>query len=79
MVDVALLAEGVDRNLTKLLADKLTDVALLAEGVDRNAIDAALHTLIDGVALLAEGVDRNDKGYKVAADADRRPPRGGRG
>ena len=80
MLTVALLAEGVDRNnFWGIDRDVVARVALLAEGVDRNAIDAALHTLIDGVALLAEGVDRNDKGYKVAADADRRPPRGGRG
>ena len=33
---VALLAEGVDRNLTSPLLLGLTGVALLAEGVDRN-------------------------------------------
>ena len=57
--DVALLAEGVDRN------DQQTEnhvreanVALLAEGVDRNPHEVpqgCLHV----VALLAEGVDRN--------------------
>ena len=56
---VALLAEGVDRNLL-LLAQGLFDgsVALLAEGVDRNSITAELQT-VTPVALLAEGVDRN--------------------
>ena len=33
---VALLAEGVDRNDTNILAGTLRLVALLAEGVDRN-------------------------------------------
>ena len=33
---VALLAEGVDRNLTLPFFASLTGVALLAEGVDRN-------------------------------------------
>ena len=34
--NVALLAEGVDRNKTQALTDAMNDVALLAEGVDRN-------------------------------------------
>ena len=34
--DVALLAEGVDRNLTKVFLISAVRVALLAEGVDRN-------------------------------------------
>ena len=56
---VALLAEGVDRNIAPkdIPADEI-QVALLAEGVDRN-----LHLLhnytVRRVALLAEGVDRN--------------------
>ena len=33
---VALLAEGVDRNLVKLNLYHIAGVALLAEGVDRN-------------------------------------------
>ena len=33
---VALLAEGVDRNLIPWLKKQTTEVALLAEGVDRN-------------------------------------------
>ena len=38
---VALLAEGVDRNLRVGTFDVLQQVALLAEGVDRNNITAA--------------------------------------
>ena len=58
---VALLAEGVDRNCQAVPYDLYDDVALLAEGVDRNhppplgSADAGI------VALLAEGVDRNLK------------------
>ena len=56
---VALLAEGVDRNL--FFAQSLVKthhVALLAEGVDRNKdVFNSLNSL--NVALLAEGVDRN--------------------
>ena len=56
---VALLAEGVGRNLFApgLTALGLT-VALLAEGVGRNHVE---HDTIGsgGVALLAEGVGRN--------------------
>ena len=37
---VALLAEGVDRNVEVLVLDDLLAVALLAEGVDRNGNDA---------------------------------------
>ena len=36
MLTVALLAEGVDRNIVGALVDSLSSVALLAEGVDRN-------------------------------------------
>ena len=34
--NVALLAEGVDRNIHELAKKELERVALLAEGVDRN-------------------------------------------
>ena len=58
LVEVALLAEGVDRNRMrrKWFVDDF--VALLAEGVDRNWPTALLRSFTD-VALLAEGVDRN--------------------
>ena len=55
---VALLAEGVDRNLTLSLLLTAAGVALLAEGVDRNSeLELRMYILI--VALLAEGVDSN--------------------
>ena len=58
--EVALLAEGVDRNISacaKELAARL--VALLAEGVDRNTVSGWPTPRAAEVALLAEGVDRN--------------------
>ena len=55
---VALLAEGVDRNLASSGMNDVDEVALLAEGVDRNALDA-VNGMRRVVALLAEGVDRN--------------------
>ena len=36
-IEVALLAEGVDRNADALNHPRLLPVALLAEGVDRNS------------------------------------------
>ena len=57
---VALLAEGVDRNLFPFRLFAVTaKVALLAEGVDRNQKIPQLALVVEGVALLAEGVDRN--------------------
>ncbi len=57
---VALLAEGVDRNLTTIPTRTfLRRVALLAEGVDRNIGMPASSSSGVLVALLAEGVDRN--------------------
>ena len=56
---VALLAEGVDRNITLTYDDDhVPGVALLAEGVDRNRRKHGC-TIKQCVALLAEGVDRN--------------------
>ena len=62
---VALLAEGVDRNLTAGI-DTQDDrmVALLAEGVDRNIQCHAAPPCACGVALLAEGVDRNSHKHR---------------
>ena len=78
---VALLAEGVDRNLLypKFIV-VVPRVALLAEGVDRNMCCAPEGVKDGTVALLAEGVDRNlicEEPF-LLADAGR-PPRGGRG
>ena len=55
---VALLAEGVDRNLFHHPASFAILVALLAEGVDRN-MQQLFAMQMQQVALLAEGVDRN--------------------
>ena len=55
---VALLAEGVDRNLSMAALVDTYKVALLAEGVDRNRFVLAGPFQLQ-VALLAEGVDRN--------------------
>ncbi len=64
---VALLAEGVDRNIINV--DELhttPEVALLAEGVDRNFCRTDGSAMIHTVALLAEGVDRNKvMGYEI--------------
>ena len=58
---VALLAEGVDRNLgfQLVLFCLRRRVALLAEGVDRNWSRKDRLDYYVPVALLAEGVDRN--------------------
>ena len=56
---VALLAEGVDRNmLGSPFFGPALPVALLAEGVDRNSRRPS-GLMYASVALLAEGVDRN--------------------
>ena len=69
---VALLAEGVDRNLDAF--DGLGDdrVALLAEGVDRNFLAQCLLEPVD-VALLAEGVDRNYFNAESASKHNKSP------
>ena len=77
--NVALLAEGVDRNPFVESDVSAYRVALLAEGVDRN-----LNLDITGlqpvpVALLAEGVDRNHVHAHGHGELFGRPPRGGRG
>ena len=59
VVQVALLAEGVDRNGYEVNIAKLEQVALLAEGVDRNSFSFLKSPVCSSVALLAEGVDRN--------------------
>ena len=76
--NVALLAEGVDRNFSGGTGEASARVALLAEGVDRNVTDHR-DEMGKTVALLAEGVDRNtEKCYDGKAFFGR-PPRGGRG
>ena len=76
---VALLAEGVDRNHDfQSYFPEVFQVALLAEGVDRNDL-SEVYTLPVIVALLAEGVDRNSSNRIAASIRPSRPPRGGRG
>ena len=66
---VALLAEGVDRNVVFLDLKSLSQlVALLAEGVDRNTNDNKKSST-SLVALLAEGVDRNVFGAGICRHA----------
>ena len=77
-VEVALLAEGVDRNMLYPSKSTVLQVALLAEGVDRN-IRAFVVAGPKLVALLAEGVDRNSILWIFVSIAASRPPRGGRG
>ena len=58
-IAVALLAEGVDRNIGLDNQRLRLKVALLAEGVDRNIPNGVITKITKAVALLAEGVDRN--------------------
>ena len=63
---VALLAEGVDRNMQLNGVNRQeAKVALLAEGVDRN-LKMSTADSCQIVALLAEGVDRNSPGRSGA-------------
>ena len=76
---VALLAEGVGRNLFSASSRSTGRVALLAEGVGRNYAQAVPTDDMDAVALLAEGVGRNWSPITLLAAMLGRPPRGGRG
>ena len=76
---VALLAEGVDRNS---LAAMSAMSYLLSPSSRRAWIEIGplvVHKADLAVALLAEGVDRNNYSGGSNAEADCRPPRGGRG
>ena len=75
---VALLAEGVGRNVGQVGGGVLVQVALLAEGVGRNN-DECGNTGGRRVALLAEGVGRNPAVVPLLSTVIGRPPRGGRG
>ena len=76
---VALLAEGVDRNMRAAIMSLYLPVALLAEGVDRNFQFGGQSGKLRRVALLAEGVDRNWAELQGVDTKEGRPPRGGRG
>ena len=71
-MQVALLAEGVDRNKKMLVHVCFSCVALLAEGVDRNDHEK-WYTMLERVALLAEGVDRNCRSKLVTSSPARSP------
>ena len=77
--EVALLAEGVDRNIVPLEQVIYCRVALLAEGVDRNH-----HVDIDAKQLIESPSSRR-AWIEIMLMAScwegfiRRPPRGGRG
>ena len=66
---VALLAEGVDRNLVVAGEVERVDVALLAEGVDRNSLPqltaySALHPSIvnlSPIGLIVRGAKQKQK------------------
>ena len=76
---VALLAEGVDRNLLEIIREYAAKVALLAEGVDRNFKDRYPITLVitspSSRRAWIEICEEIEKGSIQQS----RPPRGGRG
>ena len=74
MKRVALLTEGVDRNiLTYIQYVDGPVVALLTEGVDRNTLSRQAFINDDIVALLTEGVDRNSVAEAISYIAQRSP------
>ena len=77
--DVALLAEGVDRNLLFLLAPIVAGASPSSRRAWIEIVPGSCRGSGSFVALLAEGVDRNIKETFGDVDAYRRPPRGGRG
>ena len=79
MGGVALLAEGVDRNLFYVRRREKSGVALLAEGVDRNIIIRMAPPVgIKSPSSRRAWIEMYLPGTKLTLD-DRRPPRGGRG
>ena len=76
---VALLAEGVDRNLYRSRRFTISQVSPSSRRAWIEIVDGWKAVSDSEVALLAEGVDRN-KNFLVAVYVyDGRPPRGGRG
>ena len=78
-VGVALLAEGVDRNIFKQtgLVVEFWSPSSRRAWIEIASLDDLTH--VDCVALLAEGVDRNPVALLLNLPLIRRPPRGGRG
>ena len=76
---VALLTEGVDRNIWRKYRIEVEHlVARLTEGVDRNKSFVGGEDA-EAVALLTEGVDRNTLAVERDHKDKGRPPHGGRG
>ena len=76
---VALLAEGVDRNITLTYDDNHVPGSPSSRRAWIEIRMRTSKTTNTHVALLAEGVDRNPAARLQHHRPDRRPPRGGRG
>ena len=79
MADVALLAEGVDRNVSmrRMQPQRPPSPSSRRAWIEISACSKSC--LCCSVALLAEGVDRNVMKPRQQLIVARRPPRGGRG
>ena len=76
---VALLAEGVDRNMKVSGRIVNHQVSPSSRRAWIEMVKAVPRKALMEVALLAEGVDRNGKGCAQKSIDGSRPPRGGRG
>ena len=80
LLEVALLAEGVDRNRKKAFANDIEmEVALLAEGVDRNTTILQAHCQVHRSPSSRRAWIEILVMVNETRNAVRRPPRGGRG
>ena len=76
---VALLAEGVDRNIQGPDTEEVLLVALLAEGVDRNLRDSArLDQILLSPSSRRAWIEIGSR-FLSCSRSISRPPRGGRG
>ena len=76
---VALLAEGVDRNVNSPRQQPVKDRSPSSRRAWIEIPLTAARPVLPQVALLAEGVDRNRCRSALAGEWVSRPPRGGRG
>ena len=76
---VALLAEGVDRDTTKCCQMRGGSGLPSSRRAWIEMVCSVSLAVRSGVALLAEGVDRNTHGGSLCSRREGRPPRGGRG
>ena len=76
---VALLTEGVDRNLCCLTFDSNSVQSPSSRRAWIEIAPPAEHLLLGCVALLTEGVDRNFPERTLISLGKSRPPHGGRG